>query len=48
MKLQVPHIALLRTTEFLIIFIRFGSGGGGGDLNVSPNTAIPSKNLTWS
>jgi len=30
----------------LIIFLQFGSGGGGGgDLNISPNTAIPPKNL---
>ena len=28
------HVALLRT-EFLIIFLRFRSSGGGGNLNVS-------------
>jgi len=40
--LTVSHTALLRT-EFLIIFLRFGSVGGGGcgDLNISPNAAIP-------
>ena len=46
--LTVSHTALLRT-EFLIIFLRFGSGGGGGcgggDLNISPNTAILQKIL---
>jgi len=37
-------------TEFLIIILRFGSGGdgcggggygGGGDFNISPNSKIP-------
>jgi len=37
------YTALLRM-KFLIICLRFGSGSGGcgdGDLNISPNTAIP-------
>jgi len=40
--LTVSHAARL-WTEFLIIFLRFGCGGGGGDLNISPNTAISPK-----
>jgi len=43
--LTVSHLRI----EFLIIFLRFGSGGGGGcgggDLNISPNTAILQKIL---
>jgi len=47
-KSPPSHTALLRTTEFLLFFLRFGGGGDGGggdgggvDLNISPNTAIP-------
>jgi len=42
---EITDITQRSFADGILNFLRFGSGGGGGDSNISSNTAIPPQKL---